>query len=419
MTRQHLTLALCVAGIFGCVDRSAPTAFDPLASEAVQGGAPFFDHFVAMGTSISMGNVSSGIVSISQQESWVAQLSRRAGHPMTLPLIASPGCPAPFATPLVNFKRSSGESITLPSDQLQCGSLMPDIFLPAQNVAISGATTGDALATTPQKKKDLYGQRLYALVLPPNTTQVGAMRMQQPTFVSVEFGANEVLGAQSGVAIPGATLVPFAVWAPQFHALVDTVAMFAKKGLVVGLVHDVGDFPGMRRGDEIWRDRATLLTVFNVAVNADCMNSVNLMAVNFKVTATVGAGLINKQNGLPPVPLSCADGGFGAVDYILTPSEASVVNGLMAQMNAEVINTAVQQGWAHFELEALYGRPNLKARYSAFEQMMSAHPYGALISNDGIHPSPAGYKILADAAAEALRATYRLNIPSSPAVAVK
>ena len=306
---------------------------------------------------------------------------------MTLPLISGTGCRAPFKAPLSTFVRISGESVGTPTANLLCLPLQEGITLPTQNVAIAAATTLDGLHTTPQTQTDPFYKKLYPLVLPPNTTQVMAMRQQSPKLVSVEFGANEVLPAVSGVAIPGVTLVPFTTWAPQYHALLDSVAMVAKKAILVGLIHDVATFPGMRKGNEIWGDRAPLLAAFNVAVSSNCDASANLIFVPARVPTAVANGLVNRSHGLPAFPFSCADLGFGVQDYVLTPSEAAVVNSLLAQMNGEVVNVAVQRGFAHFELEALYGRSDLKGRFSSVELMTSANPYGPYISLDGIHPS--------------------------------
>jgi lysophospholipase L1-like esterase len=42
--------------------------------------------------------------------------------------------------------------------------------------------------------------------------------------------------------------------------------------------------------------------------------------------------------------------------------------------------------------------------------MTTNHPYGSLISLDGIHPSAAGARVLAEAAAQALDARYDHHI---------
>jgi hypothetical protein len=419
MKNRLAFLALWVVVAAGCSVADAPTATAPPASAEQLTAYPIFDHYVAMGTSVSMGVAAQGVLASSQYQSWPAQLSRLAGHPMSLPLISGVGCPSPFKVPLISFVRQSGESVATPSDQLICSPLAEGVKLPAQNVAINGAKTSDALLMTPQNKPDVYGRNVYSRVLPPNTTQVGAMLMQSPRLVSVEFGANEVLGVTSGAVIPGVTYVPFAVWQPFFRELVDSVAKVAKKALLVTLTSDAEDFPGFRRGAEIWNDRLSLLNNFNVDVSSNCQANANLIFVPARVPGAVAAGLANKQRGLPPVPFSCADLGANVVDGVLTPADVAFVNALLAQMNTEIAQTALQRGYAHFELEALYGRPSLKGPFRAFEMMMSLNPYGPFISADGVHPSALGQSVLAHAAAEALNAKYRANIATFSFIATR
>ena len=142
----------------------------------------------------------------------------------------------------------------------------------------------------------------------------------------MELGANEVLGAVSGIAVPGASLVPVGVWAPQYTTLADAVATEVDHGILVGLVDDVASFPSFRRGEEIWADRATMLAAFNVNVNANCDGSTNLIFVPVRIPTAVGTGAFYRANGLGAFNFSCADGGQFARDYVLTPAEAAIVN---------------------------------------------------------------------------------------------
>ena len=115
MVRRLSTILLCTGALTACADASAPLLCSPSTeSWKHRPGFPIFKHYVAMGTSISMGTASGGVLAASQQQSWVAQLSRRAGHPMTLPLISGTGCAAPYAAPLISFRRISGEPLTTP-----------------------------------------------------------------------------------------------------------------------------------------------------------------------------------------------------------------------------------------------------------------------------------------------------------------
>src|ERR1700693_1773961 len=73
-------------------------------------GQKDFATFVAIGTSLSMGVQSDGVVYYSQQQDWTKLLSRQAFASFTQPLIAPPGCHSPFIPPLQFGRRLSGIS---------------------------------------------------------------------------------------------------------------------------------------------------------------------------------------------------------------------------------------------------------------------------------------------------------------------
>jgi lysophospholipase L1-like esterase len=80
-------------------------------------------------------------------------------------------------------------------------------------------------------------------------------------------------------------------------------------------------------------------------------------------------------------------------------------------MNAVVRAEAARYGFAYFALGALYEQANVKAPFNAVTLMTAPEPYGPLVSADGVHPSAAGARVLALAAANALNARYRFRIP--------
>jgi hypothetical protein len=321
-----------------------------------------------------------------------------------------------LAAPLASGVRISGESAAQPSAQAACAPLEPGIELPQANVAIHGATTLNALQTTPDNNPDVFGAKLYSRVLPPGETQISAALRQNPKFVSVELGANEVLGARSGVAIPGTTIFPYTQWAPLYTTLVDRVAREVGRGLLVGLITDVGNFPSFRTGAELYADRLTFLGGFHVQVSSDCQSSENLIFVPVRVPTAVATGLGQKARGLPPFVLSCADGGLGVQDFVLTPMEARIINNTLAEMTQHIIATANRHGFALMHLEALYGRPDLKPPFSVVALMTSPQPYGQYISLDGIHPNALGHALLAKAAAQAINNRYNYGIPTESSV---
>src|SRR6266566_2116945 len=278
-------------------------------------GQDAFKRFVAIGTSLSMGVQSDGVVYFSQQHDWTRLLSHQAFASFSQPLVAPPGCFSPLIAPLQLSRRLSGISAganqTTSIPDTTC-ALLGSTTIPANDVAIDGANTYDALFVSPETAsvEGVKRRRQYRLVLPARTTQVTAMMRQNPTLVSVELGSNEALGAASGLLFPKAgyrraasqgTIVPNAVWQPVYDQLIDSVKKTGAKVLLVG-VPKANGFVSLRTGDELYQDRAAFQN-FGVIIAADCQGNANSIFVPLKVTGAVGAAQATGQ----PQTLSCTD----------------------------------------------------------------------------------------------------------------
>jgi hypothetical protein len=313
-----------------------------------------------------------------------------------------------MASPIITFRRTSNESVTVPDATVQCSPNEPGVELWTQNLAVPGALTADALNTTPELRTDPFGAQLYRRILPLGETQLSAYEKSNPKFGSVELGANDIFGTLGGMVVPGVTFVPFGFWASLYNTVLDRVGAVSKQVLLVGLGRDIAQLPNLRRGSELWADRAAFLAAFNVEVSADCDGSTNLVVVNIFVPGAVANGLGRRAAGLSPHILSCAEGPANTQDRILTPGEEAIINAQLMQMSDHVRGQAALRGYAFIELEVLYGIP--KTTYSVVAQMTTATPYGAHISLDGLHPSAAGHTIIAQAAARAIDDRYNLGL---------
>ncbi len=403
-----------------CADEAAsPVAPPPgprveATVQAPNAGA-WFSRYVAVGTSISAGFASEGLHSGTQKSSWPAQLAQMAGTSLSHPWIALPGCRPPFAVPLASFARTSGESVGTPLHLVSCAPNEPGVVLPAGNVSVPGARAWHALFATPENMPPTDANtKVYARILPPNTTQMQAMESRHPAFVSVELGINEVLGARSGVAIPGNSIVEPAEFARYYGDVLARVRGARPEGvLLVGLVKNLSNVPAFRTGSEIYADRGAFLAAFHVDVSTDCSGSRNLITVPTRIPAAVAAGVTARNNGQSPVTFSCSDLGATVADGVLTPAELKVVKDVIQALNNQIKQRAKQFGYAYFELEALYGMPNLKPPFSVVALMTSANPYGAYLSLDGFHPSDVGQAVLANAAAQAIDARYKTSLSTT------
>src|SRR3954462_9762059 len=197
-------------------------------------GQAAFRRYVAIGTSLSMGVQSDGVVYFSQQHDWTSLLAHQAFASFSQPLVAAPGCFSPLIAPLQLSRRLSGISAAAnPAASIPDTTCVPfgAYTLPTNDLGIDGANTYDALRVTPEttQVESVKRRRQYRLVLPPKTTQVTGMMHQNPTLVSVELGANEVLGVTTGLMLPAAryrtafTFVPNSVWQPVYAEVLDSV----------------------------------------------------------------------------------------------------------------------------------------------------------------------------------------------------
>ena len=408
-----------------CVVAFASVALVACSDDRTTGpaGQDAFSRYVAIGTSLSMGVQSDGVVYFSQQHDWTALLAHQAFASFTQPLVAPPGCFSPLIAPLQFNRRLSGIPASgTAGDQTKsipdttC-ALFGTITLPTRDVAIDGATTYDALFVTPETAsvEGVKRRRQYRLVLPPKTTQVTAMMQQNPTLVSVELGANEALGVASGLLFPKAgyrgaasagTFVPNAVWQPVYDQLIDSVKKTGAKVMLVGVPKTNG-FVSLRTGDELYQDSPEF-RAFGVIIQPDCQGNANSIFVPIKVLNAVGAAQATGQ----PQPFSCTDQP-GQQDNILTPADIQTVNALIDGMNSHIQAVAQQNGWAYVDLAAVWSQwVQARGPFSLTKLLQCNTPYGQYTSLDGVHPGAPGYQEMANAAANALNATYGFAIPA-------
>jgi len=412
MRRCSVVFALAfIVAATACSDAVAPARSTALTRSAASQrdeseGRGVFQRYVAIGTSLSMGWQSDGVIAATQETSWPAQLAMMAHRSITQPYIDGTGCRSPLIPVLALGKRLSGEGAGQDPSTLSCSGLRAAVEKPVQNLAINAATTHYALYTTPENTQDAANARLIGLVLQSGMTQVSSMVAQNPKFVSVELGGNEILNARSGIVIPRVTVTPYSDWAPDYDKVLDAVQAATKEAVLVGLIDDVSSFPAFRTGNEMWQQRF-LFGALHVTVSTDCMDNQNLLFVPVVVpTAAATAAAVGSYT------LHCADQGFGKVDFIITPADVAAIKALMAQMSAHIQQEAERRGFAYFALQSLYGRPDAKGQFNPIDLLTSAQPYGPLISLDGVHPTAEGARVLAEAAARAIDARYHHSILS-------
>jgi hypothetical protein len=384
-------------------------------------GQSAFASFVSIGTSVSMGVQSDGVYYATQQTAWPALLAHQAfATKFTEPLIQGPGCYSPLIAPLQFQRRLSAAQYPAINATDQTCALLGTIPLPTNNVAIDGATTYAALRVTPETTavapvsvESDQRKRLYKAVLAPKNSQVTEMMSQNPTLVSVELGANEVLRTVTGgILVPAAayrqpdntfTFYPITLWQPQYDAIVDSVAKTGAKALLVS-VPLIPSLVGVYPGDDFYQQAAAFQS-FGIVVNADCQGNTNLIYGFGKVLTALGSP--------KPYNFTCTDNP-STPDFILTAADTAFVDNLIRQMNAHISAQATSHSWAYLDLNAsLASFVAVKSHFNLSVFLTCTRPFGQYISLDGIHPTLDGQQAIANAAADALNSTYGFQIPKN------
>ena len=385
-------------------------------------GQDAFAKYVSIGTSVSMGVQSDGVYYATQQHAWPALLAHMAfATSFTEPLLQGPGCYSPLIAPLQFQRRLSGAQYPSVNAQDQLCALLGGVTLPTNNVAIDGATTYAALRVTPEtvtvapaNVESDQRKRLYKAVLLPKNSQVTEMMAQNPTLVSVELGANEVLrSVTGGILVPAAayrqpdntfTFYPISVWQPQYDAIVDSVAKTGAKALLVS-VPLIPSLVGVYPGDDFYQQRAAFQS-FGVVINPDCQGNTNLIYAFGKVFTALASP--------KPYNFTCTNNP-SAADFVLTPADTTFIDDLIRQMNDHISTQASSHGWAYLDLNtALASFVAQKTKFNLSAFLGCTRPFGQYISLDGIHPSADGQQEIANAAADALNEKYGFDIPTNP-----
>jgi lysophospholipase L1-like esterase len=412
--RPHSVVVACVlllGSVHGCASGEAGVSGPD--------GQDSFARYVAIGTSLSMGYSSGGVIGDMQQRAWPALVANGARVRLKLPEMKSPGCTPPLVAPLQLGRVLSGQPVNADSS---CAGLATGLTVPGtsltsfDNLAIAGVTLRDALRVTGASattSADGNIRRLAPLILGVRQTQVRAMLARNPTFVSIELGANDVLPAViSGLVAPNVTVTPLDSFTTLYTAMIDSVKQSGTRALLV-TVPTPANAPGVYRGSALWAERAGLLRV-GVAVDASC-GGADSSALVFAALVVPSLAQRAAASGAPQA-LRCTNVP-GTQDNVLSPDEASTVTTLVGGYNALITSLASANGYALLDanavLSTMLGR---RPAYRAAAQLGCALPYGQYASLDGIHPNGYGHALIAEAAVAAINRAYGFALlsPSVP-----
>jgi hypothetical protein len=374
-------------GALACQDDTLlrPTSLVPI--------DPLFARYVSMGNSITAGLQSGGINDSTQEQSYAVLLAAQMRTAFFVPLLARPGCPAPFTNVFTQTRLSA----------VPCAFRKPQPVPPPfiNNVAVPGAEVMDAISNLDPASN---ANALTTLFL-GGLTQTQMMDRVHPTFVSVWLGNNEILGA---LAASDTTQLPsVATFHARYTAVLDSINETGAKAVLMGVgLGDSFPLPFFSRGTTYFGAKLQnqLPPTFTVLPNCAPPRGDSVW-----VAFPTGGALLAAAVGGTPVILDCAD-----TTQAIQPAELVKVIGTALGYNQAIAGEATARDWAYVDvngaMDSVRAVANAVSVLPLFGQPCSANPFGTAFSCDGIHPTAATQKLIANKVLEAINAKYGTHL---------
>jgi lysophospholipase L1-like esterase len=372
---------------------------------------PLFERYVSMGNSITAGFQSGGINDSTQLQSYANLLAKQMHTPFYTPLLNRPGCPPP----LVNIFTRTVVGPPLPPT-LPCALRKPQgVVSPIlNNVAVPGAAVADILSNLSANSSP----NTLTTILLGGQSQSEAMQRAKPTFVTVWIGNNDVLGAATDGVNGGnpAKVTPPANFAARYDAVLDAIdaTPASGKGVLLGVV-DVAAAPFFSYGHIYLGAKLAGALPATLTVAPSCApRALGGVGDTTLVPFPYGFGLIAAAQTGAAVTLDCLD------DHNITPSELENLHASVAAYNAHIATEASARGYAYADpnvpLAALRADTNQIAVFPhpPPDTRAVAAPFGLALSRDGIHPSAATHKLVANVLIQAINAKYSTSLQPVP-----
>jgi len=408
--KKHLRIAsvlLLAASLAGC--QGPCQKLSGITAPTLTSGSADFTRFVAVGTSLTAGYQSGGIVDRHQMRSFAALFAQQVGKTVT-----STGAGT------FSFDAVNGYGI---APLLQLRSLSPPVISNSglalgspvnigqagdyQNFGVPGAVAANyadsSLYYIPDPTSPYYNP-YYALIARHRGTLAQQALRQAPTFLSFEYGINEVLGPAlqgSSVLSPAVAAYP-AILTGAMNAIHTT---FPNTKVVLFDTPDLVALPYFTT----FKPYTVSLTTGTVVplVGLDPAHDMVLLTAQDSLVMGTGfpVGSYNYLGGLPgngrPLPGS----------MVLTAAEQTTLQTALAADNAAVDSVANRPWIARVDLNALFGGILANGYTVGTTTYTTTFVTGGLFSLDGVHPTDLGHAIAANAMIDAVNARFGATIP--------
>jgi len=405
---QRILLALGAASLAlaGC------SKISPLAPPALKSGNASFGTYVAMGTSISSGYESGGLVDRHQVQSFPYLFAAQVGSSFSIPSINNDGIPPLLQvvslSPLVIS--NAGRTLGSPTNFGLAGAY--------SNMAIPGAILADVTDSVYYDAPTAVHPNItmFNIIQRNRGNIIAQVASRNPTFISFEYGANEVLGpASQGSGVPGLT-------AAQFGGLLDVTltglqALCPNAKLAIVNVPDVTSIPFVTTFPPFVLD-ANGNPVFNGGAPLTLIGTeggvVGPLGPGDHVLLTASSAMA-AGDGFPTGTFSYLTGAPGTGNplpnsVVLSSVEATAISATLNGYNTAIANEAAARGMALVDLHGLLQQAAATGITYQGSLYTSDFVTGGLFSLDGVHPTDLAHGLICNMMIDAVNQTFGSTI---------
>ncbi len=361
-----------------------------------------FGKYVALGDSLTAGFLSGGLIDEAQERSYPALIARQAGiSGFQLPLAGAPGIP-----PLLSIQGfSNGSPVIRPRAANPGPPLNLNLQRPYDNLAVPGFDAAEILNAV-----SVPSNPLSDLVLRGLGTQVQQALVQQPTFVTVWAGNNDVLGAAlSGIVIDGVTLTRVQDFLGAYRTILGAVAQSGAQ-MAVANVPDVTALPYVNTIPPFVVNPATRQPVLDPGGNFIPLIGPNgPMGLGDKVLLPASA-LLAQGIG---IPAQLGGTGQPLPDNVhLTRTELTTIRERTSAINLVIRAEADRVGAAVVDVQGFFDDV-VRDGFAVGGGIVYTVDFftGGIFSYDGVHPTPMGYAVVANLFIDAINQRFNDDIP--------
>ncbi|NWF88601.1 MAG: hypothetical protein HXY50_03970 [Ignavibacteriaceae bacterium] len=426
-----IALILISVLFISCEDRTeltAPTSASPNL------GAVNFTSFVSIGNSLTAGYQSGSLYESGQNYAFGNLIAKQVGASYAQPIISDPGIKGRIEIKSLNpFTLTYNQNAGTPTNISHP--------VPYNNLGIPGIVLADVMNATETVNSYSKSAAIDLVLRKLGMTQFTQAKIQQPTFISLWIGNNDVLGFATSGGVKPTTPTDANTFAFLYSQLADSIAALGAK-VVVANIPDVTTIPFFTTvGPGVAQKLSSLGiagiyyqahgqyngTVLPVSALANFSALMTLTGSNYTSYLGIPSGKFYKDYGVDISPLLAA----GILDttqvfglhpknpwpdaLILDPTEIATAKSTTNAFNNTISAVANAKGFAFVNINSIFNQIRAAdfTGGTVYDGVVFTTTFvsGGLFSLDGVHPTSRGQGILATEFIKAINAKWGVNIP--------